>query len=355
MVVFCRLLPHPLHDLDEAPRHLALLDHRAEPVEPLCAWLEGRGWTLHRADSLDESADLLRRSDLQAALVYPLTLLREGLEWSTLAPLLSPARPLPWLLMPWEEASPTAIARLLHGRGAVADWARPSDGHAETEARLRNLLRMEALLAASRAELRRLEDQLITDHKTGLANDRHFRSRLRQEFERAQRHHVPVGLILLDVDRFKAFNDEHSYEFGDQALRAIGDALRESVRSIDIPARIGGDEFAVILPSTTLAESLAVARRIRQAVAAAGLEHDGGREPLRVSQGVAGYDGHGVGDFQRFFLNANEALKAAKRAGDGSVRFWDVHLRAVSGAERVPDAERESGGAEAEGGGSPPA
>lgn len=337
---------HPLPESDEAPRHLALLDHRDEPVDELCTWLEGRGWTLHRSNELDQSIDLLRRPDLKAALVYPLTLMREGLEWSSLMPLLSPTRPLPWLVLPWQEASPAAIGQLLHGRGAVADWARPSDGFAETEARLRNLLRLEKLLSSSRAHARELESQLITDHKTGLTNDRHFRARLAQEFERAHRHHVPVGLILLDVDAFKAFNDDHSYEFGDRALMAIGDALRECVRSIDIPARIGGDEFAVILPSTTMAESLAVARRIRQAVLASGVEHEEGRVSLRVSQGVAGYAGQGASDPARFFLQANEALKGAKRAGDGAVRFWDPHRREVSGNDKLKplggDAEHEA-------------
>lgn len=324
-------MTHPLPDLDEAPRRLAVLDHRGEPEDELYSWLEERGWTLHRAGDLEQSLELLARDDLQAALVRPLTLLEDGLEWSRMLPLLSPLKPLPWLLLPWQEASPSAIGRLLAGRGAVADWARISDRPAETEARLRNLLRLESLLARSHAHNRELEAQLISDHKTGLTNDRHFRQRLQQEFERSHRHHVPVGLILIDVDQFKAFNDEHSYEFGDQALRAVGDALRESVRSIDIPARIGGDEFAVILPGTSMAESLAVARRIRSKVMASVLEHEHGRASLRVSQGVAGYAGQGASDSQRFFLQANEALKAAKRAGEGAVRFWDVHRRGVSG------------------------
>ena len=95
-----------------------------------------------------------------------------------------------------------------------------------------------------------------------------------------------------------------------------------------------------------MAESLAVARRIRQAVLASGVEHEEGRVSLRVSQGVAGYAGQGASDPARFFLQANEALKGAKRAGDGAVRFWDPHRREVSGNDKLKplggDAEHEA-------------
>lgn len=296
------------------------------------AWFEERGWEVKVSKHLGASRTLLR-STVDVALVLPLTLLRDGIEWQSLSRHLSPHREIPWLIMPWEGANPTAVTRLLQGRPSLADWMSPKADLAETEARVLNLMRTFEMLRTSRDRAQHLEGQLVTDHKTGLFNDRHFRSRLREEFERAQRHVSPLTLVLLDLDDFKNLNDVHSYEFGDAALRAVGETIRECVRSIDIPARIGGDEFAIILPATTMPETITVSKRIQQVLSMSPVGDDLAKEVLHASLGIASFDGRNARDPRHLFLQANEALKAAKAAGKNDIFFYDANARRPAGAE----------------------
>ena len=313
-------------------RRLAVLNHRGEPVDALVGWFQERGWEVRVSRHLEESRNLLR-GQIDVAIVYPLTLLRDGVEWSSLGRHLSPNREVPWLIVPWQDASPNAVTRLLQGRPSLADWMAPAADLAETEARVLNLLRTHELLRSSRNRTQHLEGQLVTDHKTGLFNDRHFRTRLREEFERAQRHGSPMTLVLLDLDDFKTLNDSHSYEFGDAALRAVGETMRQCVRSIDIPARIGGDEFAIILPATTMPETIAVSKRIQQVLSMSPVGDDLVKEVLHASLGVASFDGRSARDPRHLFLQANEALKAAKAAGKNDIFFYDANTRRAAGAD----------------------
>ncbi len=310
---------------------LAILNHRAEATDELVAWFQERGWEVRQSNHLGESRSLLR-GRVDAAMIYPLTLLRDGVEWQSITRLLSPSREIPWLIVPWEGASPGAVSKLLQGRHSLASWMSPQASLAEAEARVQNLVRMHELLSASRHRNQHLEGQLVTDHKTGLFNDRHFRNRLREEFERSQRHGSPVTLVLLDLDDFKTLNDSHSYEFGDMALRAVGETIRQCVRSIDIPARIGGDEFAIILPSTTMPETIAVSKRIQHVLSLSPIGEDHTKEMLRASIGIATFDGRNARDPRHLFLQANEALKAAKTAGKNDIFFFDPNIRKAAGA-----------------------
>jgi len=306
-----------------APALLAVLNHRGERLGATCAWFQERGWDVRVTTHLAESLELLQRGQPRAVLAYPLTLLREGLEWQMLAPALSPAKPVPWIVAPWPGAPTAALAQLLAGSPALADFIRSGEDWPELEARLSHLLAVQDLMTRTLARAAELEGQLVTDHKTGLANDRHFRERLREEFERSQRHKMPASLILLDLDSFKQINDAHSYEYGDAVLAAVADALRHSVRSIDIPARIGGDEFAIILPSTKPAEAQAVAQRVRATLRETTVGVEVQRLPLTASQGLASAEGGLPRDPRQWFLQANEALKTAKKSGRDQIVVWE--------------------------------
>ena len=107
----------------------------------------------------------------------------------------------------------------------------------------------------------------ISDSLTGLANHRQFYSQLAREMRRSVRYERPLTLLMLDLDRFKAFNDHYGHLAGDQALRETADVLRRNARSVDILGRYGGEEFAIILPETDLNRAAAYAERIRSAVA----------------------------------------------------------------------------------------
>ena len=106
------------------------------------------------------------------------------------------------------------------------------------------------------------------DFKTGLLSERHFENILEVEFKRAQRHHLPLSLLLVDVDNFKGVNDTTEYDFGDQVLREVARALKKNVRETDFAARFGGDEFVLLLPHTTPAEAVHTAMRTRQTISA---------------------------------------------------------------------------------------
>ncbi|MBT9169851.1 MAG: Response regulator PleD [Actinobacteria bacterium] len=112
-----------------------------------------------------------------------------------------------------------------------------------------------------------LEELVITDSLTGLYNQRHFSSRLKQEMERARRRRYPLSLLLLDLDNFKSYNDMYGHLAGDRALEEVGKIVLGSIRSgVDAGFRYGGDEFAVILPETTRQQATTVAQRIRDSL-----------------------------------------------------------------------------------------
>jgi diguanylate cyclase (GGDEF)-like protein len=112
----------------------------------------------------------------------------------------------------------------------------------------------------------RLADQAVSDPLTGLYNRLLLPQRLREETARVDRHGGSLVLALLDLDDFKALNDSAGHLAGDEALRAFGRAIRESVRGSDLTFRYGGEEFVVLFPNATLADAVAALRRLRQVV-----------------------------------------------------------------------------------------
>jgi PleD family two-component response regulator len=112
-----------------------------------------------------------------------------------------------------------------------------------------------ASVAIERSEYYARSEELkkisITDPLTGLLNRRYFQERLIEEMERSRRHKLPLSLIIMDVDNFKAINDTFGHQAGDEALKGIARCIRNSIRAIDVAARYGGEEFTVILPQTS--------------------------------------------------------------------------------------------------------
>ena len=180
---------------------------------------------------------------------------------------------------------------------------------------------------------RELEALATIDAMTGLWNHRMFQERLRAATAAADEDGTPVTLLLVDVDRFKAYNDRFGHPAGDQALKKVARVLRESVRATDLPARYGGEEFAVILPDTTAAAAMAVAERIRALCERTEFPH----RAVTLSVGVAQYRQGRVGELVEA---ADQALYAAKHGGRNQVvcegaPVDDPGLTLVSGG--VPD------------------
>ena len=273
-----------------------------------------------------------------AVVAAPLTLRPDTLEWQKLLKALRRRESVPCLVVPWEDASAAMLTALQRSSEVLIEWLRPPIEVAEAEARLESLLRVAEILREARGRLVALEAQLVRDHKTGLFNDRHFRERLQEEFERSHRHRSSLTVILLDLDDFKEINDSTSYEFGDRVLATVAEILKRNLRSIDIAARIGGDEFAVLLPNTTLEEGVTVANRIRKEARRTTVQDGDHETTIHISQGIATFYGTRMQDPRQLFLVANDALKNAKHGGKDRVGFHDPRFRTAE-----PSKEQEAG------------
>ena len=173
---------------------------------------------------------------------------------------------------------------------------------------LRGLARQNVMLmAASR-----------TDSLTGLHNRRGFDEHLHDEFERSRRTRSPVSLLVLDIDAFKQVNDMFGHATGDSALEEVAHRIKMTLRAIDVPARFGGDEFAIILPETDAAGALIVADRIRAAVEEA---FAGQAAHVTTTIGVATMPDHA--DTPADTLRAaDRALYSAKAQGKNCTKLY---------------------------------
>ena len=158
----------------------------------------------------------------------------------------------------------------------------------------------------------RLYELSTSDSLTRLRNRRAFEERLQEEFARAIRHASPLSILLVDVDRLKALNDRHGHRVGDEALSRVAAAIRSGSRAMDVSARWGGDEFALLAPDTGREEALHLAERVRVLVA----ESWEAARAITVSVGVVTKDAlRRVADPEVLMRAADVALYEAKRQG----------------------------------------
>lgn len=201
--------------------------------------------------------------------------------------------------------------------GADEYLVKPVDPN-ELQARVRSGLRLRRALIELAAKNELLERLALTDPLTGLANRRAFDESLAAEIARSFRNCKPLSLLYLDLDNFKRVNDQHGHPVGDEILTAFADLLRRHARRIDVTARIGGEEFAVLLPHTGKTHAVLVSERIRKAVESVPM----GRTkqiPVTVSIGVAQFRGTSTDDGADFLQEADEALYQAKQGGRNRV------------------------------------
>lgn len=166
---------------------------------------------------------------------------------------------------------------------------------------------------------RRLEKLATTDDLTGLYNRRHATHRLEEHWALSERYLRPLAVVSMDIDHFKAINDQYGHAAGDAVLRGVAGILRLCVRSTDMVCRVGGEEFLVILPYQTQQEAEISAQRCRLAVADQHFEFEGNMIRATISAGVASRR-QDMQEYSDLLREADESLYAAKRAGRNLVR-----------------------------------
>lgn len=177
--------------------------------------------------------------------------------------------------------------------------------------------------------LDKLNALTIKDELTGLYNRREMNRLLEYEFERHWRHGYPLSLIMADIDHFKHVNDYFGHPVGDQILRWLADIIRRDLRTLDRPCRYGGEEFAIILPETSVQYACQVAERLRQTIAAQSYWYEGNETcqgqniPITISLGVAEIPGD-ADEITSLIQAVDQALYSAKH--NGRNRTVSFHL-----------------------------
>jgi diguanylate cyclase (GGDEF)-like protein len=201
---------------------------------------------------------------------------------------------------------------ILHLQGPAAAFAR--------HAPLLDAVTEQLALTLSNIALRdTLRIESIRDPLTGLYNRRYLENSFDRELARARRHRQGLALLAFDIDHFKRFNDEYGHAAGDAVLEAFGDLLLSSVRKEDLPCRMGGEEFVLLLPEADLGLGMARAEQVRAALEALRLEHLG--QPIgtvTLSAGVAAFPQHGD-TLDGLLATADKALYRAKKLGRNRV------------------------------------
>ncbi len=168
-----------------------------------------------------------------------------------------------------------------------------------------------------------LRELSITDSLTGLFNRRYFEERFYEELHRSERHNLTFSLAMIDIDDFKLFNDTEGHLAGDDILKSIAYIAKDKLRIIDVIARFGGEEFAVIMPQTDKTEALQVAERIRNAIKEQipKMWNVFPKEAVTISIGIATYPVDGT-ERKEIIRNADRALYRSKMEGKDRTILW---------------------------------
>ena len=218
------------------------------------------------------------------------------------------------------------IAPLMcHGRVVgVLNLTDKNDGSAFNHSEVAVIELFRQLIGASIGNVKLFEKSqhlAKTDGLTGMYNHRTFYEMLESELRRSQRYGGQIAIIMADIDDLKPINDSFGHRAGDMVIKQVSRRLRACIRQIDVAARYGGDEFAIILPNTSLEDATIVAERMVRMVAETPVKWDHQKIDLSISVGVGRYEsGACPGDVTRA---TDEALYAAKQAGKNTVKVFE--------------------------------
>lgn len=343
-----RILPHTGRVTEAAPfapspSLVLVCNHGRDPLQDLVDALVRGGLQVLVSEALSDTRRLVREIRPAVVLLNPLSLVTGGIELELVESLQRDDDPIPVVVLLDDLALLADAHRWqLPIRDFLRKPATPREALHRVELALQNRRRHASMVTQKRD----LEGQISIDFKTGLLSERYFARILSLEWKRARRHQDPMSLLLLDVDDFKGVNDSTEYTFGDEVLRQVGETLRATVRETDFAARIGGDEFCVLLPQTTPKEAVQTAMRIRQRIAETAIQRGPYARKVTVSIGIDAHDARSASSPEILRSRANLALKEAKKRGKNQV--WLYSGPAPSNpAPSSPSASAEPEGGEA--------
>ena len=301
-----------------------VVDDEPPTRELVCHWLKGAGFTFEAVESGFEALARVR-ADADGFVAIVLDVMMPGMDgFEVLARLKEDPRtsaiPVLYLTASANEAD---IVRGVEA-GAVDYLLKPFSGPVLI-AKLRAVLARVAAESKLQKKLRFAEENATTDGLTGLLNRRSFDERLAELTALAVRHRESLAVLMLDIDRFKAVNDEYGHPAGDIALRFVADRVRQVLRTGDMAFRYGGEEFVVLLRKCDRAGAVAVYDRLREELRRQSVDFGHGvSRSITISGGIATLGGERGSRVDDLVARADRALYAAKAAGRDRVEFEKV-------------------------------
>lgn len=296
----------------QPPAHIVLADDDRVTREYVAGLLRGRGYEVTAVDSGQKVLERVREGGVALVLLDVIMDGISGIDACRMLKSTTQGSFLPVILLTGRSDTESRVAGLRIG---ADDYISKPFDERELLARVQNMVRIKLMHDEVSAARERLERLAISDELTGLYNYRYLQTRLTEEFKRAERYREPLSCAMLDIDRFKSFNDRYGHDVGDRVLVMVAERLREAVREVDVVARYGGEEFLLVLPSTHLAGALTVAERVWRAIGERPFDLGAATERITVSIGVALYPSRGVSNRDSLVKAADRALYRAKEDG----------------------------------------
>lgn len=313
--------------------NIILLEDDANVSALLSRRLQRAGYAVRVAGTIAEARELVRATAWDLAILDRNLPDGDGLD---LCRDLRAASPHGYIVMLTSDDS--AETKLEGFERGADDYVTKPCQYDELIARIRAGIRIVALQKALIASNHRLEELSLTDGLTRLANRRAFDEKLPLAYEHARRYERPLSIVLVDIDHFKTINDTFGHDTGDSVLREVADRLASCTRQTDFVARIGGEEFAILLPETALFEAMQFCEKIRATIAS----QDVASHHVTVSLGVANVPHSRVPRVDELFRAADQALYRAKANGRNRVeieRRKECRQEPRASSPRGPSAE----------------
>ena len=208
----------------------------------------------------------------------------------------------------------------------------------EMKARISAMLRIKRQVDSVAEARERLEQIAVSDELTGLYNFRFLKTRLAEEFKRAERYQTSLACLLCDLDHFKEINDRQGHQVGDQVLAEVARRLRGGLREVDIVGRYGGDEFMLLLPATQVGGALTVAERMWRTVRQSPVRAGGRDHFMTLSVGISLFPGADITTRDDLIQAADRAMYQAKQEGRDRVCVFERRDDLYTPESRMPRA-----------------